>query len=153
MKKGRIGGRKVFIIIIAGITAGILATIAVPLYKGYVERNRITKATSIMGTIITSQKVEKSRTGKYYSASTVAEFKSRGIPITNTKFFTYETGPTPNGGFTVTATPTDAFGSTGEWLEYIKEPDKLGRIGWTGPPPIKEPHPMLHIEIYKEPLK
>jgi hypothetical protein len=94
MKRGRIDGRKVFIIIIAGITAGILATIAVLLYMEYVVRpalvrRRITKATIIMETIIASQKVEKSRTGKYYSASTVAEFKSRGIPITNTKFFTY----------------------------------------------------------------
>jgi Tfp pilus assembly protein PilE len=64
MKRGRIGGREVFIIIIAGITAGILATIAVLLYTEYVvrpalERRRATEAISTMGAIITSQKVER----------------------------------------------------------------------------------------------
>lgn len=122
MKKGRKGGRKIFTIIIGGIIAGILAAIAVPLYMGYVERARVTEASSIMGTIIFSQKVEKRRTGKYYGASTIGEFKNRGVDITDTKYFAYATTPTPNGGFIVGATPTDAFGPAGRWVAYIYDP-------------------------------
>jgi len=137
MKKGRTGLRKVltsvelmvFIIIIVGVAAGI----TILLYTGRVERARVTEATSIMGAIITSQKVERSRTGNFYSGSTIAEFKARGIDITDTKYFTYGTTPTPNGDFTITATPTDVFGATG------------GPITWPHPTPYT-PHPMLYIE-------
>ena len=132
MKRRRTKGRRVFItLLIIGIVAGILAGISVFLYTGYVDRARVTEATSIMGRIITSQKVEKAHTGKYYSASTVAEFKSRKIPdITDTKFFTYKTAPTPNGGFIVMATTTDAdaFGVAGEWMAYIYDPVRGGRL-------------------------
>ena len=141
MKKGR----RVFTIIIFGFITGILAVIAIPLYTGHVERNRVTEVTSNMGAIITSQRVAKVRTGKYYSASTIPKFKVKGIDITDTKYFTYETVTTPDGGFTVTATATDAFSAAGEWVKYIYEPGKGGR--WTYPGSTL-PHPMLHIEPY-----
>ena len=129
MKRGRTGGRKILTIIIGVIIVGILAAIAVSLYTGYVERARISEGFSNVRTIITSQKVEKQRTGKYYSASTIAEFKSRRIPLDEPKFFTYETVATPNGGFTVTATPTDAFGTAGGPLTYTYDPARGGRWG------------------------
>ena len=79
--------------------------------------------------------------------ATIAEFKSQGIPITDTKFFTYETGPTPTGGFIVTATTTEAFGPAGGWVKYIYEPGKGGR--WTNdgdpmPHDMYEPAPPSH---------
>jgi hypothetical protein len=58
------------IVIIAGIIAGILAAIAILyIYIGYI-----------------SQQLLRRRTGKYYSASTIAEFKSRRIPLTGPKW-------------------------------------------------------------------
>lgn len=131
MKEGRKGGRKIFTIIIGGIIAGILATIAVPLYMGYVERARVAEAGSIMETIIVSQMVEKRRTGKYYSASTVAEFKSRKVDITDTKFFTYETVATLNGGFIVMATTTEAFGEAGGAMTYTYDPSADPPGSWS----------------------
>jgi Tfp pilus assembly protein PilE len=150
MKRGKIARRIVFTflkLMVGIIIVGILAAIAIPLYTGHVERKRVTEATSIMGAIITSQKVERGRTGKYYMASTVAEFKKKGIDITDTKYFTYETATTPNGGFKVTATPTDAFGTGREPLTYIKEPGRMGR--WGPDPPWPYPYPMPHIEPYR----
>jgi type IV pilus assembly protein PilE len=132
MRRGRKGGRKTFTLVelmVLIIMVGILAAITFPLYTGYVERNRVTEATSIMGAIITSQKVEKSRTTKYYSASTIVAFKAKGIDITDTKYFTYETLAMPNDGFTVTATPTDAFSAGGEPITFIKNPGERGRWG------------------------
>jgi Tfp pilus assembly protein PilE len=132
MKRGRKGGRKIFTIIVGGIIAGILVTTIVLWYTECVERARVTEATSIMGAIIKSQKVEKRRTGKYYSASTIPEFKKKGIDITDTKYFAYATTPTPNGGFIVGATPTDAFGSAGGWMAYIYDPRANPPGRWEG---------------------
>ena len=138
MKSGRKGRRKILAIIIGGIIAGILALIAIPLYTGYVDRRRVTEATSIMVAIIVSQKVEKQRTGSFYSGSTIAEFKKRRIDITDTKFFTYETVPTPNGGFMVMATPTDAFDAAGGWVAYIYDPVRGGRWESSGTTILKD---------------
>jgi len=114
------------------IIVGILAAIAVPLYTGYVERARVTEATSIMGAIITSQKVERSRTTRYYNASTVGEFRTRGIDITDTEFFTYSTAADAADGFTVTATTTERFGPEVGTITYTKTPDLRGTWGATG---------------------
>ncbi|MFX0196395.1 MAG: type IV pilin protein [Candidatus Hodarchaeota archaeon] len=130
MKSNKKKRRKILAIIIGGIIAAILVVIAVPLYMGYVERARVTEATSIMGAIITSQKVEKSRTGNFYSGSTIADFKARGIDIADTKFFTYETVTRPKGGFLVTATPTDAFGAGGVPITFTYDPNKTPPGRW-----------------------
>jgi Tfp pilus assembly major pilin PilA len=89
MKRGRTGGRKILTIIIGGIIAGILAAIAIPLYTRYVETASVREGLGIIKAIMTSQKLEKSRAGKYYNASTFAEFKSKGIDLSDTKFYTW----------------------------------------------------------------
>ncbi|UCD71876.1 MAG: prepilin-type N-terminal cleavage/methylation domain-containing protein, partial [Syntrophobacterales bacterium] len=112
MRKERILDYKGFTMVelmVVIIIVGILAAIAVPLYTGYVERARVTEATSIIGAIITSEKVEKTRTTNYYAiplgagGTDVAAFKAKGIDISDTKFFTYQTamiGVKPDDGFT-----------------------------------------------------
>ena len=135
MKKGR----RVFTIIIFGIFAGILAAIAIPLYTGYVERARLTEGTSIMGAIITSQKVERERTGNFYSVplvdniTDITAFRTKGIDIRDTTFFSCETtatGVKPNGGFTVTATPRDAFTTAGGTMMYMYDPTATPSGSW-----------------------
>jgi prepilin-type N-terminal cleavage/methylation domain-containing protein len=112
------------------IIVGILAAIAVPLYTGYVERARVTEATSIMGAIITSQKVEKQRTTDYYPAGPAIDtFSGKGIDISDTRYFTYVTAPIAGvDGFTVTATTTADFGDAGT-ITYTKNPGAPG--DWT----------------------
>ena len=133
MRKGRITDHRGFTLVelmVVIIIVGILAAIAVPLYTGYVERARVTEATSIMGAIITSQKVEKQRTTDYYAAGpAVATYAPKGIDISDTKYFTYVTAPNATGdGFTVTATTTAAFGDAGT-VTYTKDPGVPG--DWT----------------------
>ncbi|MFB0506659.1 MAG: type IV pilin protein [Thermodesulfobacteriota bacterium] len=131
MKKGRIKGNRGFTLVelmVVIIIVGILAAIAVPLYTGYVERARVTEATSIMGAIITSQKVEKQRTTSFYDAADLATFKSKGIDISDTEFFTYSTTADPlTGAFTVRAdTVVGRFGPDLGWITYTKNPDVIG---------------------------
>jgi len=132
------------IIVIAGLIGGILAVIAIPFYTGQVERARVTEASSIMGAIITSQKVEKRRAGKYYSASTIAEFQAKGIDVSDTKFCTYETTPTPNGVFIVTATPTDAFGAAGYPFSFTYDPTRTPPGRWGDEDPILKDWLLIH---------
>lgn len=129
------------------IIVGILAAIAVPLYTGYVERARVTEATSIMGAIITSQKVEKQRTTNFYSIASGASgtdidaFRRKGIDISDTKFFNYETtatGTKPTDGFRVTATTILAtFGSDGT-MTYTYDPNSTPSGSWTSTGSILE---------------
>jgi prepilin-type N-terminal cleavage/methylation domain-containing protein len=122
------------------IIVGILAAIAVPLYTGYVERARVTEATSIMGAIVTSQKVEKTRTTNFYTVALgaggtdITAFRNKGIDVSDTKFFTYQTAATgakPNDGFTVTATSIAAtFGSDGT-MTYTYDPNAVPSGTWS----------------------
>ena len=133
MRKGRITDHRGFTLVelmVVIIIVGILAAIAVPLYTGYVERARVTEATSIMGAIITSQKVERQRTTNHYDAATIQDFKDKGIDISDTAFFTYSTTATttnqPNDGFIVKADTTVQFGALNGWITYTKVPDATG---------------------------
>ena len=131
MRKGRMVDNKGFTMVelmVVIIIVGILAAIAVPLYTGYVERARVTEATSIMGAIITSQKVEKQRTTRFYDAGDIPTFKSKGIDISDTEFFDYSTTADPlTDSFTVRAdTVVGKFGPDPGWITYTKNPDVVG---------------------------
>lgn len=98
------------------IIVGILAAVAVPLYTGYVEKSKITEATSIIGAIVTSEKLEMQRVPSqgFYSADGIDAFKAKGLDLSDTKYFTYKVEAsdcTPCKDFKVTATATDMYTS------------------------------------------
>jgi prepilin-type N-terminal cleavage/methylation domain-containing protein len=120
------------------IIVGILAAIAVPLYTDYVQKSRVTEATSIMGAIITAEKVWRQRTTQHFTAATFAEFRQHGIDISDTVYFGYTVDGSAldlagNPGFIITATANAAFdgvGDGGTWIKY----DSTQAVGsrWTG---------------------
>lgn len=134
----RIGGKFLIGVLLLPVALGIFAAKGVPLYTAYVERARVAEATRIMGAIITYQKMEKKRTGNFYSiplvggATDIASFRAKGIDVTDTKFFTYETAMIgANDDFTVTATTTDDFGAAGGWITFTQDPTATPTARWT----------------------
>lgn len=97
------------------ILVSILAAIAVPLYLHYTETSKVREALGIIKAITTSQKVEKIRTMKYYTATggaTSTIFLKKGIDLSDSLYFTFETSGDAS-AFTVTATATPESGITG----------------------------------------
>jgi prepilin-type N-terminal cleavage/methylation domain-containing protein len=112
------------------IIVGILAAVAVPLYTGYVEKSKITEATSIIGAINTSEKLEMQRVPSigFYSANSRDQFLSKGLDLSDSKYFDYAVvaaGGNPATTFEVTATATTDYRSdpAGCWLRYTYDPN------------------------------
>ena len=118
------------------IIVGILAAIAVPLYTDYVQKARVTEATSIMGAIITAEKIWRQRTTQYFTAGTNDEFRQHGIDISDTIYFTYSVdGSLAGPGFRITATATQAFdgiGDGGTSISYDSTAELGSRWGNSG---------------------
>jgi type IV pilus assembly protein PilE len=131
------------------IIVGILAAIAVPLYTDYVEKARVTEATSMMGAVITAEKVYKQRTMQYFSADSSvvaagdpANFKTYGIDVTDAVYFSYVVTVTPAvppnpESFVITASGTDKFDGPGlagtSTISYDSSATPQTR--WTNIPP------------------
>jgi Tfp pilus assembly major pilin PilA len=97
------------------IIVGIIAAIAVPLYLHYTEMTKVREALGIIKAIRTCQKVEKMKTGSFYTATGGAAstiFLEKGIDVRESRYFVYETTGNAN-TFTVTAIATAESGMTG----------------------------------------
>lgn len=97
------------------IIVGILAAIAVPLYRHYTETAKVREALGMMKAISTSQKVDKMKTTYYYTATgdtASAIFLQKGIDVRESFYFMYETEGDVD-TFTITATATVESGITG----------------------------------------
>ena len=150
----RIGGKFLIGVLLLPVLLGIFTAISIPQYKGYMERARVTEATSIMGAIITSQEVEKQETTNYYAiplaatGTDVAAFRNKGVDISDMKFFTYQTamiGVKPDDGFTITATTTDDFGAAGGWITFTHDPTATPTASWTSDGSIIVPYMLRYM--------
>jgi hypothetical protein len=79
------------------------------------------------------------RTTNFYSVplaggiTDIVAFMAKGIDVSDTEFFTYETAATgakPNDGFTVTATSTEAFGAAEGIMTYRYDPAATPPGSW-----------------------
>jgi len=119
------------------IIVGILAAIAVPLYTDYVQKARVTEATSLLGAAITAQKIWRQRTLNYFNADstqtgTDLDFRRFGIDITDAVYFDYVATASLDGqDFTVRANGTANFDPTGTaWIQYDSSQPLESR--WSG---------------------
>ena len=86
------------------IIIGILATLAVPQYMGFIEKARAAEAISTIGAIRTAESLYKLETGSYTTAIT-----SLGITIPTagaSTYWTYNMSSAGDASFSVTATRT-----------------------------------------------
>jgi prepilin-type N-terminal cleavage/methylation domain-containing protein len=93
----------------------VLAAIAVPLYLHYTETCKVREALGMIKAVMTSQKLERMKTGSFYTATGGAAstiFSKKGIDVKESRYFTYETAGDAD-TFTVTANATAESGMTG----------------------------------------
>lgn len=103
------------------VIVAILTTIAVVAYQKYTTSARVSEAIQYITTIALSQKVEKQSVQGYYFASSVGEFKAKGIGIIDSNF-DYSTAPTTD-GFQIIAT-CRLPGLRGDTIEFRKVEDQ-----------------------------
>jgi len=97
------------------VIVGTLVAIAVPLYLHYSETAKVREGLGMMKAIMTSQKLERIKTSKFYTATGEASstiFWKKGIDVKDSVHFTYETVGNAD-KFTVTATTTAESDMTG----------------------------------------
>ena len=102
-------------LIIVIVIVGTLVSIAVPLYLHYSETAKVREGLGMIRAIMTSQKLERIRTSRFYTATgwaASAIFVEKGIDIGESVYFTYETMGDAN-KFTITATATAESDMTG----------------------------------------
>jgi len=109
------GGFTLVELIIVIVIVGTLVSIAVPLYLHYSETAKVREGLGMIKAIMTSQKLERIKTSKFYTAagglaSTI--FLEKGIDVRDSVYFTYETAGDGD-QFTVTGTATAESGMTG----------------------------------------
>jgi type IV pilus assembly protein PilA len=102
-------------LIIVILIVGTLVAIAVPLYSHYTTTAKVREGVGMIKAIRTSQKLERIKTSKYYTATGGAAstiFLEKGIDVRESIHFTYETTEDA-AKFTVTATATAESDITG----------------------------------------
>ena len=102
-------------LILVTVIIGTLVAIAVPLYLHYSEMAKVREGLGMIKAIMASQKLERIRTSRFYTASggaASAIFVEKGIDIGESIYFTYETMGDAN-KFTITATATVESDMTG----------------------------------------
>ena len=117
-KMGRLQPNEGFTLVelmVVTVIIGTLVAIAVPLHLHYSETAKVREALGMIKAIMTSQKLERIKTSKFYTATGAAAsaiFWGKGIDIRESVHFSYETVGDAN-KFTITATATAESGMTG----------------------------------------
>jgi prepilin-type N-terminal cleavage/methylation domain-containing protein len=91
-------------LVIVIVIIGILATISVPIYRGYTRRAMAAEATSLAGAIANSEKVYFAEKGQYYAAAATGNDATLAIDATSNKYFTRFSVAQTGTAFTVTVT-------------------------------------------------
>jgi prepilin-type N-terminal cleavage/methylation domain-containing protein len=102
-------------LIIVIVIIGTLVSIAVPLYLHYSETAKVREGLGMIKAIMTSQKLERLKTSKFYTAageSAPTTFLEKGIDVKDSVYFSYETVGDAD-KCTVTATATAESDMTG----------------------------------------
>ena len=109
------GGFTLVELLVVILIVGTLTGIAVPLYLNYTETAKVREGLGMMKAIMTSQKLERVRTSRFYTAvgdGAAAIFLRKGIDVRDSVHFAYDTTGDAN-RFIVIAIATVESGMTG----------------------------------------
>jgi len=105
------------------IIVGILAAIAVPLYRGNVKRSMAAEGAALLGSVRTAERVYYSEHGRYTDDKT-----QLGIDTTGNKYFKDYTVTLSGGGTGFTASTTGTGDATGITVTI----DQDGNLTYSG---------------------
>ena len=109
-------------LVIVIVIVGILSIVAVPIYRGYTRKAMATEGTTLLGTIMTAQKIYYTEHAHYYSVSTSTDFvEELDVDARPNKYFKgFTVTPTADAGtFTASTTAEDASGASGISLTVV----------------------------------
>ncbi|MFC2062231.1 type IV pilin protein [Elusimicrobiota bacterium] len=122
MKKKRRGFTMIELVVVM-VIVGILAVVAVPMYRNYVNRAYSTEGSALIGSIASSQKVHLAEFGNFYDMGVAASSNATlGIDATMNRYFrTFLTQDT-DGGAGYTAVATGSGDAAGINVEIDQDP-------------------------------
>ncbi len=130
---GKTKGFTLLELLMVVIIVGVLASLALPQYAGFVEKARAAEATATIGAIKNAQALYKLENGNY--SSVLADLGMGSVPTSgDAQYWTYGTAGTAGTSYTITATRSGkkAAGHTGEtiiltWTDANTPPE-----AWSG---------------------
>jgi len=108
MKRRSKGGFTLIELMTVVIIVGILAVVAIPLYRGQVARARASEGAALLGSVLTGERVYYAEHDRYVNvADADAGVTTLGVDPTGNKYFTdYSVTGADANGFTATTTGT-----------------------------------------------
>ena len=110
-------------LVIVIVIVGILCIVAVPIYRGYTRKAMATEGKTLLGTVMTAQKIYYTEHAHYYNVSTstgfVEELDVDARPNKYFKGFTVTSADDNEGTFTAVTSADAASGASGISLTVV----------------------------------
>lgn len=130
MVKRHIQGFTLIELVVVIVIVGILAMVAVPIYRGYIRRANASEGKALCGSVAAAEKVWFAERGAYRAVSGSNDPAGLGVDASQNKFFRTYTTAIAGTGFTVTTSGVAGTDAAGITIVYTFNPADLTASPW-----------------------